>query len=123
MIFGAHVILSSADAAPDREFLRDLLGSATADAGGGWLICALPAAEVAVHPSDGPPGAELYLLCDDVDAEAARFEARGARCEPLAEARWGRHTVATLPGGARVGLYRPAHPLALARESPEGGQT
>ncbi len=37
MITGAHVILHSADAEADRAFLRDLLGTATVDAGGGSL--------------------------------------------------------------------------------------
>src|SRR6185312_12377279 len=36
MITGAHVILYSADADADRAFLRDLLGTRTVDAGGGW---------------------------------------------------------------------------------------
>src|SRR5579862_6144996 len=46
MIFGAHVIVYSKDAAADRAFLRDILGLASVDAGHGWLIFALPPAEV-----------------------------------------------------------------------------
>ena len=31
----------------------------------------MPASEIAVHPTDGPPKQELYLMCDDVEAEVA----------------------------------------------------
>ncbi len=47
MIFGAHVILFSKDAEADRDFLRDLLGFESVDAGHGWLIFALPPADCA----------------------------------------------------------------------------
>jgi len=66
MINGAHVILYSRDADADRAFIRDVLGFAGVDAGGGWLIFKLPPAEVAVHPTDGDPQHELYLMCDDI---------------------------------------------------------
>src|SRR5882724_7848301 len=73
MISGAHVILYSRDATADRAFLRDILGFASLDAGHGWLIFALPPAEVAVHPADPPSGEqdrhELYLMCDDLKSE------------------------------------------------------
>ena len=78
MITGAHVILYSTDADADRAFLHDLLGTTTVDAGGGWLILALPPAEVAVHPTDGPPQHELYLLCDDIEATYADAHRRAA---------------------------------------------
>ncbi|HEY2463278.1 MAG TPA: hypothetical protein VGI32_04415 [Steroidobacteraceae bacterium] len=40
MIFGAHVVLYSKDAAADRAFFRDVLGLKSIDAGHGWLIFA-----------------------------------------------------------------------------------
>jgi len=52
VIFGAHVIVYSCDAAADRAFVRDVLEFDSVDAGDGWLIFALPPAELAVHPSD-----------------------------------------------------------------------
>ena len=61
MIIGAHTIIYSNNAEADREFLRDVLGFAHVDAGHGWLIFALPPAEVAVHPSDNNDVHELYL--------------------------------------------------------------
>ncbi|MFL5699584.1 MAG: extradiol dioxygenase, partial [Ktedonobacteraceae bacterium] len=51
MLNGAHVILYSTDAEADRVFIRDVLGFAGIDAGGGWLIFKLPPTEIAVHPT------------------------------------------------------------------------
>ena len=51
MITGAHVILYSTDADADRAFFRDVLEYPSVDAGHGWLIFALPPAELAVHPA------------------------------------------------------------------------
>lgn len=53
MLIGAHVILYSRDATADRTSLRDVLRLPSVDGGGGWLIFALPASEVAVHGVDG----------------------------------------------------------------------
>ncbi len=113
MIFGAHVVVYSRDADADRAFLRDVLGLASVDAGHGWLIFALPPAEVAVHPA-GEPSAQLYLMCDDLDAEMRSLAARGVACSEVEEARWGSVTTIRLPGGGDVGLYQPSHPLAVA---------
>ena len=44
--------------------LAKVLGTRSVDAGG-WLIFALPPAELAVHPASEGGRAELYLLCDD----------------------------------------------------------
>jgi hypothetical protein len=52
MINGAHFLLYSKDAESDRAFLRDALGFRSVDAGRGWLIFALPPAEIAVHPAE-----------------------------------------------------------------------
>src|SRR5581483_8282819 len=103
-IFGAHAVLHSTDAEADRTFLRDVLGLDWVDAGHGWLIFALPPAEVAVHPTDGTPAAELYLMCDDLPAEIARLGERGVRCAEVQEARWGTVTRIALPGGGSLGL-------------------
>jgi hypothetical protein len=82
MIDGAHVIVYSRDAEADRAFLRDILRSNSVDAGDGWLIFALPPAEIAVHPTDEQPRHELYLMCDDMDRTIAELSGRGARCRP-----------------------------------------
>jgi hypothetical protein len=53
MINGAHAILYSDDADATRATLAKVLGARSLDAGGGWLIFALPPAELAVHPARG----------------------------------------------------------------------
>jgi catechol 2,3-dioxygenase-like lactoylglutathione lyase family enzyme len=117
MIFGAHVIIYSKDATADRAFLRDILGFASVDAGHGWLIFALPPAEVAVHPAEDSDRNELYFMCDDLKAEILALDAKGVRCSETQEARWGSITKIRLPGGSEVGLYQPRHPTALGRTS------
>ncbi len=112
MIFGAHVILYSKDAEADRRFLAEVFDLESVDAGHGWLIFGLPPAEVAVHPAE-VPGAEMYLMCDDLEAEIGSLVARGVACSPVEEARWGSITKFALPGGGQIGLYQPKHPLAI----------
>jgi hypothetical protein len=51
LINGAHAILYSDDADATRATLGKALGTRSVDAGGGWLIFALPPAELAVHPA------------------------------------------------------------------------
>jgi catechol 2,3-dioxygenase-like lactoylglutathione lyase family enzyme len=117
MIFGAHVIVYSNDAEADRAFFRDVLGFSSVDAGHGWLIFALPPAEVAVHPAEGNLGHELFFLCDDLHAEIAALGAKDIQCSAVEEARWGSVTKIRLPGGGDVGLYQPKHPVAFVPTS------
>jgi len=111
-IFGAHVILYSNDADADRAFFSDVLGLSSVDAGHGWLIFALPPAELALHPAD-EPAAELYLMSDDLQAEMAALTAKGVHFSEVDEARWGSVTKMQLPGGGFVGLYQPKHASPL----------
>jgi len=117
MIFGSHIVVYSSDADADRDFLRDVLGLASVDAGHGWLIFALPPAEVAFHPAETSGAAELYLTCDDLAAEMRELEAKRVTCSEVEEARWGSVTKIRLPGGGELGLYQPKHPLAIIRTS------
>jgi len=117
MIFGAHVIVYSKDSTADRAFLRDILGFASVDAGHGWLIFALPPAEVAVQPSEEDDRHELYFMCDDLKAQILALKDKGVECSEVREARWGSITKIRLPGGSEVGLYQPRHPFALALTS------
>lgn len=109
MITGAHVVLYSRDAEADRSFFADVLGFPSVDVGHGWLIFALPPAELAAHPTDGDPAAELYLMCDDVEAEVRALQAKGVGCSAIEQERWGAVTKVALPSGAVVGLYQPRH--------------
>jgi catechol 2,3-dioxygenase-like lactoylglutathione lyase family enzyme len=115
VITGVHTIIYTADAERDRAFFRDALGLESVDAGGGWLIFALPPAELATHPTDGPPHHELYLMCDDVRATIDELTAKGVKVSAdVTEERWGLTTALELPGGGRLGLYQPKHPSPLA---------
>jgi hypothetical protein len=109
MIHGAHVIVYSKDAEADRAFLRDVLQFPFVDVGHGWLIFALPPAEVAVHPSDANNLHELYLMCDDVHALIHTLRAKNIDCSPVDEQLWGSITQVTLPGGGKLGIYQPKH--------------
>ena len=114
MIRGAHVILYSADSEADRAFLRDVLGLASVDSGGGWLIFQLPPAEVAVHPAEVSGATELYLVCDDVEATVADLTSRGVEFDgPISDQGWGRLVTIRLPGGGRLGIYEARHATAF----------
>jgi hypothetical protein len=117
MILGAHSIIYSRDSGADRAFLRDVLGFPSVDAGHGWLIFALPPAEVAVHPAEENNHHELYLMCDDLKAEIAALGGKGVKCSDVQEARWGSITKISLPSGGEIGLYQPRHPTALRLSS------
>jgi hypothetical protein len=116
MIVGSHVVVFSRDADADRAVFRDVFGWDSVDAGGGWLIFALPPAEVAVHPAEAAvqpaeaTGADLYLMSDDLSADMRRLEANGLLFSEVEQARWGNVTRFRLPGGAEIGLYQPSHP-------------
>jgi len=117
MIMGAHVIIYSRDADADRAFFRDVLQYPFADAGHGWLIFALPPAEVAVHPAEENDTHEFYLMCDDVQALIAEMKKQKVPCSPVDEQRWGSITRLTLPGGGKLGIYQPKHPSPLTATS------
>ena len=114
MIIGLHAILFTNDAVATRSFLQDTLGLDSVDAGGGWLIFAVPPAEVAAHPAVGRPHHEVYLMCDDIQATVADLAAKGAEfVEGVVEQRWGLSTTLKLPGGGELPLYEPRHPSPL----------
>lgn len=117
MINGAHVIIYSKDAEADRSFFKDVLGFHSVDAGGGWLIFALPPAEVACHPGEENNQHELYLMCEDLKATMSALAAKGIQCAEVHEPQWGSLTKITLPGGGKLGLYQPRHPTAAKLDS------
>jgi catechol 2,3-dioxygenase-like lactoylglutathione lyase family enzyme len=115
VITGAHVIVYSRDADADRAFFRDVLGFPSVDAGGGWLIFALPPAELAVHPAEAGGRHELYLMCDQIEATVADLQAKGVEfTSPVSDEGFGLLTSLKLPGGGELGLYEPRHPIPRA---------
>ena len=108
-IIGAHSIIYSSKPEADRAFLRDVMGFPSVDVGEGWLIFALPPAEVAIHPGDDDRRHELYLLVDDVEQFVSAMTARGVACTTARDLRWGVLTDVTLPGGGTLGVYQPRH--------------
>jgi hypothetical protein len=112
MINGAHVIVHSKDPESDRAFFRDVLKFPAVDAGHGWLIFALPSAETAFHPAEKNDVHELYFTCDDLQATMESLKAEKVECGPVQEVQWGNLTTVSLPGGGKIGLYKPKHPTA-----------
>jgi len=113
VIHAVHMVLYSENPSADRAFLRDVLGYSYVDSGGDWLIFKLPPAEAAFHPAETGGEVEMYFMCNDLDATLAELHAHGVTSEPVTHARWGTVTTIRLPGGAKVGLYQPLHPLAV----------
>jgi catechol 2,3-dioxygenase-like lactoylglutathione lyase family enzyme len=112
MITGAHTIVFSPHPERIRTFFKDVLGFSSVDAGGGWLIFALPPAELAAHPSDDVGRHELYLMCDDIHATIAELAGREVELSrPVSDEPWGLVTAIRLPDGGELGLYQPKHPL------------
>ena len=77
------------------------------DVGEGWLIFALPPAELGIHPAGPPysnPGCDINpFMCDDIQTTSADLRAKGIVIigEPREE-RWGITVMLQLPGGVDV---------------------
>ncbi len=89
MIFGAHVIIFSRDDEADRAFLRDVLRFSYLDVGGGALVFALPAAELAVHPDEENGRHEVFSVTDDLESDMASLAEKGVACSKVLEAQGG----------------------------------
>jgi len=112
-ITGVHALLYSPDAEALRRVLGDVLGWRAVDAGDGWLIFALPPAELGVHPADQPRH-ELSLMCDDLDATVSELRQRGVEFRGESQqAGWGKTITMILPGDVEIMLYEPRHPTAI----------
>src|SRR4051794_3718140 len=101
MITGVHALIFNPEADAVRTFVRDVLGFGSVDAGGGWLIFALPPSELGVHPTEGdePARHELYLMCDDIEQTVAELKSRGVEfTSPIADQGFGMVTTFSIPG-------------------------
>jgi catechol 2,3-dioxygenase-like lactoylglutathione lyase family enzyme len=111
---GVHAIIFTRDAEGVRAFLRDVLELPSVDAGGGWLIFALPPAELAAHPAEEDGRHELYLMCDDIRATVAELKAKGVEVsDEISDEGFGLMTSLALPGGGELALYEPRHASPL----------
>lgn len=122
-ITGLHGLLYTSEADKLRAMLRDAFGFKHVDAGGGWLIFAMPPAEIGVHPDEGENYEsgirhQLTFMCDDIKKTIAELRAKGVTVvgEPKDEG-YGITTMLQLPGGCDVMLYEPRHPIAAGMNS------
>ena len=123
MIAGAHFLLYTKDPEADRAFFKTVLEFPSIDLGDGWLLFAVPPAELAVHPGEGEfvqmhaehpmLGAVLYLMCDDLGSVIGSLKSKGVDCATPVEAEWGISTSIRLPSGDEIGLYQPTHPTMI----------
>ena len=114
MINGVHALVYTKAADEVRAFFRDVLEFPSVNAGDGWLIFALPPAELGIHPMENEEFHQLFLMCDDVSATVKELEAKGVEFSgPISDKGWGLVTIIKLPGGSEIGLYQPRHPTAL----------
>ena len=112
-ITGVHTILYTSEAQALREVLRDVFGWSHVDVHDGWLIFALPPAELGVHPADAPHH-EVSFMCDDLESTMAELASKGIEFEGTpTPAGFGLTTTMLLPGGVKVMLYQPRHPTAI----------
>jgi catechol 2,3-dioxygenase-like lactoylglutathione lyase family enzyme len=119
VIAGAHALLYAEDPEAARSFFRDVLGFPSVDAGGGWLIFALPPGELGIHPLERAEQmsgrAELYLMCHDVSRTVAELEAKGVEfTQPVSDEGFGLLTRFKVPGAGEAWLYEPKHASPLA---------
>jgi catechol 2,3-dioxygenase-like lactoylglutathione lyase family enzyme len=81
-VTGTHMLFYTSEPEKLREMLRDVFGFKHVDAGGGWLIFALPPSEVGVHPAEGPTfdsgvRHQITFMCDDIKKTIAELRAKG----------------------------------------------
>jgi hypothetical protein len=54
-------------------------------------------------------------MCDDLKSTMESLRLKEVECSPVHEERWGSLTSISLPGGGKIGLYQPRHPMAIGR--------
>ena len=113
-ITGAHGLIYSSEPEALRAVFRDVFGWRHVDAGDGWLIFALPPAELGVHPAEHSVRRDVSVMCDDIRSTMAELAEKGIEFdgEPADEG-FGIGVTMRLPGGTEMLLYEPRHPTAI----------
>lgn len=114
MIRGMHAMFYSSQAEALRAFLKEKLGLAGTDVGGGWLIFDAPEADLGVHPTEGgePPSgtADISFYCDDIAQTVAELTTRGVEfTQDIEDHGYGLVTFFKVPGDFKVQLYQPRY--------------
>ncbi len=112
-ITGAHCLLYTSEPEALRATLRDVFGFPHVDAHDGWLIFALPPAELGVHPSESPLH-ELHFMCDDITVTMQELASKGIEFRGAPQnLGYGISATMVLAGGVEVQLYEPRHKTAI----------
>lgn len=119
-IIGIHTLLYTTEPEALRATLRDVFEWEHVDAGDGWLIFALPPAEMGVHPAEGPgfeaggAGHQISIMCDDIESTLVELRSRGIEVvsDPVDEG-FGITATIGLPGGVEMMVYEPRHDSPL----------
>lgn len=123
MITGLHVTYFTQHADEMRDFMRDKLGLAARDVGGGWLIFHPPASEIAAHPiGEGaaddtdereppqPGAAEISFYCDDLEATMREMKEKGVEfTSEVRDEGWGLLVSFRMAPDVEVDLYQPRY--------------
>lgn len=114
MIRGMHAMFYSSQAEALRAFLKDKLGLAATDVGGGWLIFDASEADLGVHPTEGSDAAsgtaDISFYCDDIARTMSELRARGVEFTQEAEDHgYGLVTYFKVPGDFKIQLYQPSY--------------
>lgn len=114
MIRGMHAMFYSSQAGALRAFLRDKLGLAGSDVGGGWLIFDAPEADLGVHPTEGSDAAtgtaDISFYCDNIVQTVIELRARGVEfAQEVEDHGYGLVTFFKVPGDFKVQLYQPKY--------------
>ncbi len=116
MITGFHALIYTDETEKVRAFFRDVMEAPYVDAGQGWLIFALPPAELGIHPKNAADSRktthEFYLMCDDINSTVEQLQKKGVEfARPVEDQGFGLMTAIKMPGGGELGLYQPKHPV------------
>ena len=118
VITGVHALIYTSEPEAVRAIFRDVFRWEHVDGGDGWLIFALPPAEIGVHPTEYVVRRDVSLMCDDIRSTMAELREKGIEFdgEPVDEG-WGIGVTMLLPGGAELLLYEPRHQTAIEAEA------